>query len=120
MLEPAENTSSDAPNIGESGHPVNSQSENARSLDLVQRLVATALLVVIAGGPIAALAIYSPRLAATDLTSAVGLCVMCGVIGLVAMSAILILHRRFRPSHLPLLAIGVVPAVVAALIMATS
>ncbi len=84
----------------------------ARSLDLVQRLIISALLVVVIGVPAISLAIYSPHLARTDRGTAVGLWVMSAVLGLMAALGVLLAHRG-RP-YSPLLLIGLAPAAVSA------
>jgi hypothetical protein len=83
-----------------------------KSLDLVQRWIISALLIVVLGGPAAALAAYSSHLAGIHDDSAVPLWVMSGVIGLLAAAGVLIVHRRSLVS--PLLLAGLVPAAIAA------
>lgn len=78
----------------------------------MQRLIISALLIVVIGVPAVALAIYSPYLARTDRGTAVGLWVMAGVLGLMAALGVLLAHRG-RP-YSPLLLIGLVPAAVSA------
>ena len=93
-------------------HELTYQEEDEKSLDVVQRWVASVLVIVVAGGPAAALAYYSASLAGTEPSTAVGLWVMSGVIGLAAMVGILIIHRRSPVS--PLVVIGLIPAAISA------
>lgn len=86
--------------------------EEARSLDLVQRLVVSVLVAVVFGLPTLAVAFYSTRLAGTEPGNAIGLWVMSALLGLVTMGAVLLVHGR-RP-YSPLVLIGLVPAAVAA------
>lgn len=86
--------------------------EEAESLDLVQRLVISTLLLVVLGAPTAALAIYGPILAQTDRAAGTGLWIMCGVIGLTAVAAIRVVNRRFPLSAYLLL--GLAPAAASA------
>jgi hypothetical protein len=86
--------------------------DDAQSLDLVQRVVISTLLLVVLGAPTAALAIYSPMLAQTDRSAGTGLWIMCGVIGLTVVAAIRVANRRFPLSAYLLL--GLAPAAVSA------
>jgi hypothetical protein len=88
------------------------RADDARSLDLVQRLVISTLLVVVLGAPTAALAFYGPVLGQTDRASGLGLLVMCGIIGLTGVTAVRVVHRRSTFSAYLLL--GLLPAAVSA------
>jgi hypothetical protein len=83
-----------------------------KSLDLVQRMVISALCVVVFGGPTVALGAYSAVSTAINRSDAIGLWVMCGVVGLLAAVAVLLINRR-KP-YSPLVLLGLVPAAVAA------
>ena len=84
----------------------------ASSLDLVQRVVISALCVVVFGAPTFALAAYSAFSTAIGHGDAIGLWVMSGLVGLLAAVAILLINRR-RPWS-PLVLIGLLPAAAAA------
>ncbi len=83
-----------------------------KSLESVQRWVVSTLCIVLGGAPTTALAAYSQRLARTDHSTAVGLCFMSGVIGLLTAAGVLVIHRRSLLS--PLLALGLIPALIGA------
>jgi hypothetical protein len=83
-----------------------------KSLDLVQRVVISALCVVVFGGPTAALGAYSAFSTAISRSDSIGLWVMCGLVGVLAAVAVLLINRR-KP-YSPLALVGLVPAVVAA------
>jgi hypothetical protein len=83
----------------------------ARSLDLVQRLVISALCFVVFGAPTFALAAYSAFSTAISQSDSIGLWVMSGVVGLLAAAAILLINRR-RP-YSPFVLLGLLPAAVA-------
>lgn len=89
------------------------QEEDRRSLDLVQRVVGSVLVVVVGGAISFLLAGYtalSPSSA--DRTSLLGLWVMSGVTGLLTTAAVLVINRRHPYS--PLLACGLLPMAIAA------
>jgi hypothetical protein len=88
------------------------EEDDLKSLDVVQRWVISALVIVVGGAPTAALAAYSASLRLSDHTSAVGLWVMSCVIGLLTMVAVLVIHRRF-PLH-PLVFLGLLPGAISA------
>jgi len=83
----------------------------SRSLDFVQRVVVSLLVLVAMGTVSAALAAYlvvgHTTIAPGDLT---GLWLMSGVVGLLCTGTILLINRR-RPYH-PLLVVGLVPMLV--------
>jgi hypothetical protein len=83
-----------------------------RSLDLVQRVVISALCIVVFGAPTFALAAYSAFSTAIGHSDAIGLWVMSGLVGLLAAIAIMLINRR-RPWS-PFVLIGLLPAAVAA------
>lgn len=84
-----------------------------RSLDLVQRLIISALIIVVLGhfaGVLAAyLAVYPEESSRGDT---VGLWVMSGIFGLVTAAAVLVVNRR-RP-YSPWVILGLVPMAVSA------
>ena len=84
----------------------------ARSLDLVQRVVISALCVVVFGAPTFALAAYSAFSTAISPSDSIGLWLMSGVVGALAAVAILLINRR-KP-YSPFVLLGLVPAAVAA------
>jgi hypothetical protein len=83
--------------------------EEGQSLDLVQRVVISALVAVVMGLFSGVLAVYLAVRGADDLARAdvIGLWVMTGVLGLLTAAAILMINRR-RPYH-PLVLLGLVP-----------
>jgi len=83
-----------------------------KSLDLVQRMVISALCVVFIGGPTVALGAYSAFSTAISRSDSIGLWVMCGVVGLLAAVAVLLINRR-KP-YSPLVLLGLLPAAVTA------
>ena len=89
------------------------QAEDARSLDLVQRVVASALAIVVGGSIALVLAFVSAtNPGGLDEASRIGLWVMAGVTGLLTTAAVLVINRRHLYS--PLLAFGLLPMVVTA------
>jgi hypothetical protein len=89
------------------------QQEEARSLDLVQRLVVSALAIVIGGSFSAGLAAYiALKPTGLDQGSIIGLWVMTGFAGLLTAAAVLIINRRHHYS--PLLVFGLLPMVLSA------
>lgn len=83
-----------------------------KSLDLVQRVVVSAILCVVFGAPTVALTAYAPHRALTSTGDAVGLWAMGLILGIVAAEAILLINRR-KPWH-PAVLVGVVPAAISA------
>lgn len=87
--------------------------EDDRSLDLVQRLVTSALAVAVGGGISIMLAAYTAlQPEELDRVSQVGLWIMAGVTGLLTAVVVLVINRRHAYS--PLLAFGLLPMAVAA------
>lgn len=86
--------------------------EDKKSLDLVQRVVISAILCVVFGAPTVALAAYAPHRALTSTGDAIGLWVMGAILGLGAAEAVLLINRR-KPWH-PAALFGLVPAAVSA------
>lgn len=83
------------------------------SLDLVQRVVASVLAVVVGGGISVLLAAYTALDAgALERGSVIGLWVMSGVAGLLTTAAVLVINRRHPYS--PLLLVGLLPMAVSA------
>ena len=87
--------------------------KDEQSLDLVQRIVASVLALVIGGG-IAVLLSTLTALNALDLSpgSQLGLWVMGGVAGVLTAAAILVINRRHPYS--PLLVLGLIPMALSA------
>lgn len=87
----------------------------ARSLDLVQRTIISALVAVVFGTFAAVLAAYLAIRGDQDLPhfSVVGLWIMSGVLGLVTAAAILLINRR-RP-YSPWVLLGLLPMAISAL-----
>ena len=85
-----------------------------RSLDLVQRVIISALLAVVFGTFAAVLAAYLAIRGDQDLPhfSVVGLWIMSGVLGLVTVAAVLLINRR-RP-YSPWVLLGLLPMVITA------
>ena len=89
------------------------EEEDARSLDLVQRVVISALAMVVGGSISCVLALYTAIGSADlDATSARGLWVMAGVTGLLTAAVVLVINRRHTYS--PLLVLGLLPMAVSA------
>jgi hypothetical protein len=89
------------------------QQEEERSLDLVQRMVVSALAIVVGGAISAGLAAYilsNPE--DLDRASAIGLWVFVGIAGLLTAATVLVINRRHPYS--PLLVIGLLPMAVSA------
>lgn len=87
--------------------------DDARSLDLVQRLVASTLVVVVGASISFILAGYTAfGPVGLDPASHLGLWVMAGVTGLLTTAAVLVINRRHLYS--PLLLLGLVPMAVSA------
>ncbi len=83
------------------------------SLERTQRWVITALISAVAAFPTGALIIVTHLISDDAHGSAVMLCVMTGAIGVVAMVAILLMHKRSPVSFL--LCVGLIPAIGSAL-----
>lgn len=89
------------------------QDEEERSLDFVQRMIVSALIIVVFGLLAAVLALYVaiyPEESSKGNT--IGLWVMTGVIGLVSAAAVLVTNRR-RP-YSPWVLLGLLPMVISA------
>ena len=91
--------------------PDDRQREN-KSLDLVQRVIMSALVGVVFGSLAAVLALYLALRGDADLphNSVVGLWVMTGFFGLATAAAVLLLNRR-RP-YSPWVLLGLLPMAV--------
>jgi hypothetical protein len=83
-----------------------------KSLDLVQRVVISAILCVVFGAPTAALAAYAPHRALTSPGDATGLWAMGLVLGIATVQAVLLTNRR-RPWH-PAALLGLLPSALSA------
>ena len=89
------------------------QQEEERSLDFVQRMVVSALAVVLGGSLSAGLAAYILlQPVGLDQGSVVGLWVVTGFTGLLTAAAVLKINRRHPYS--PLLAFGLLPMALSA------
>ena len=88
--------------------------EEERSLDLVQRVIASSAIGLFVGSISVVLATYLAASGMHELPrdSVIGLWVMTGVIGLVTVAAVLVLHRRRWFS--PLVLLGLLPMAVSA------
>ena len=88
--------------------------QEAQSVDLVQRVVVSALVAVVFGTFAAVLAAYLALAGDRDLppTSVIGLWIMTGVMGLGTAAAILLINRR-RPYSLWVL-LGLLPMAISA------
>lgn len=88
--------------------------QEARSLDLVQRVIVSALVAIVFGSFSAVLAAYLAVRGDQDLphSSVVGLWIMSGVLGLATAAAILLINRR-RP-YSPWVLLGLLPMVLTA------
>jgi hypothetical protein len=86
----------------------------ARSLDVTQRVIVSALLGIVFGTFSAVLAAYLAIRGDQDLPhfSVVGLWIMTGVMGLATAAAILLVNRR-RP-YSPWVLLGLLPMIVSA------
>jgi Zn-dependent protease with chaperone function len=85
-----------------------------QSLDLVQRVIVSALVAIVFGTFSAVLAAYLVIRGDQDLprVSVVGLWIMTGVLGLATAGAILLINRR-RP-YSPWVLLGLLPMVISA------
>jgi hypothetical protein len=81
----------------------------AKSLDIVQRVVLSVLLAFVFGALAAVLAVYLVVRGEQDLphNDVVGLWVMSGVVGIVTAAAILVINRR--KLYNPLVLLGLLP-----------
>jgi ABC-type Fe3+ transport system permease subunit len=88
--------------------------QEARSLDLVQRVIVSALVAIVFGTFSAVLAAYLAVRGDQDLPrfSVVGLWIMTGVLGLVTAAGILLINRR-KP-YSPWVLLGLLPMVISA------
>ncbi len=90
------------------GGQVTRREDEEASLDLVQRVVVSALLIAVFGALAAVLAAYvaGPQ---EDVShgDAIGLWVMTGVVGVITAAAVLIVNRR--PPYSPWVLLGFVP-----------
>lgn len=88
--------------------------EEERSLDFVQRLIASSAIGLFVGSLAVVLAAYLAVSGVHDLPRAdvLGLWVMTGVIGLVTAATVLVLHRRHWYS--PWILLGLLPMLVSA------
>ena len=86
----------------------------ARSLDVTQRIIVSAIVAVVFGSFAAVLAAYLAVRGDQDLPSfsVTGLWIMTGVMGLATAAAILLINRR-RP-YSPWVLLGLLPMVVSA------
>lgn len=90
--------------------------DERKSLDLVQRVVVSMLVIVVLGLPTAALVFYATAVAGS-MTDALGLWVMTGILGLGTAVAVLIINRR-RP-YSPLVLLGLIPMAVGGVLLFT-
>jgi H+/Cl- antiporter ClcA len=92
-------------------HHLRRQQEE-RSLDLVQRMVISALIFVVFGLFASVLALYLVLAGDQDLTrsSVIGLWVMTALLGLATAAAILIVNRR--PPYSPWVLLGLIPTAI--------
>jgi hypothetical protein len=89
------------------------QQEEERSLDLVQRMVVSALAIVVGGAISAGLTAYiTTNPADLGEGSIVGLWVFAGIAGLLTAATVLVINRRHPYS--PLLVLGLIPTAIAA------
>jgi hypothetical protein len=86
----------------------------ARSLDLVQRVIVSGLVAIVFGTFSAVLAAYLVIRGDQDLprASVIGLWIMTGVLGLATAAAILLINRR-KPYN-PLVLLGLLPMAISA------
>ena len=94
--------------------PTSAKEDEARSLDIVQRVIISGLVIVVLGAPAIVLAVYvsGPRPSFASGDDALGLWVMSGFIGLVAAATILVINRR-RP-YAPWVVLGLLPMAISA------
>lgn len=79
------------------------------SLERTQRWVISALISAVATFPTGALIIVTHVIRDDDPATAVALCVMTGVLGVIAVIAILLMHKRSPLSFF--LCLGLIPAI---------
>jgi len=79
------------------------------SIERVQQWVLTALITAVASFPLGALTIVTHQVHRSAPSDAVMLCIMTAAIGLIAIVAILLIHRRSPWS--PFLFLGLLPAI---------
>ena len=95
------------------GHRHPAKEAEDRSLDLVQRMIISALIIVVFGlfaGMLAGYLAYSPQESGRGDT--IGLWVMSGVFGLATAAAVLVVNRK-RP-YSPWVILGLLPMAVSA------
>ena len=83
------------------------------SLERTQQWVISALISAVASFPTGALIIVTHVIRKDDPATAVALCIMTGVLGVIAVVAILLMHRRSPMSFF--LCLGLIPAIGSAL-----
>lgn len=83
------------------------------SLERTQRWVISALISAVAAFPTGALIVVTHLVQEDDPSTAAALCVMTGVIGVIAVSAILLMHKRSPLSFF--LCVGLIPAACSAI-----
>ncbi|HYI54679.1 MAG TPA: hypothetical protein VEX57_11980 [Microlunatus sp.] len=88
--------------------------DDERSLDFVQRLIASSAVGLFVGSLSVVLAAYLAASGMHELPrdSVIGLWVMTGVIGLVTAAAVLVLHRRHW--YAPWVLLGLLPMLISA------
>jgi hypothetical protein len=88
--------------------------EDERSLDFVQRLIASSAIGLFMGSLAAVLAAYLAVSGVHELPrdSVIGLWVMTGIIGLVTAAAVVVMHRRRWYS--PFVLLGLLPMIASA------
>jgi hypothetical protein len=79
------------------------------SIERVQQWVLTALISAVASFPLGALIIVTHQVHRSAPSDAVMLCIMTAAIGIIAVVAILLVHRRSPWS--PFLILGLLPAI---------
>lgn len=82
------------------------------SLERTQRWVISALITAVATFPTGALIIVTHVIHDDDPATAVALCIMTAVLGVIAVAAILLMHKRSPLSFF--LCVGLVPAICSA------
>ncbi|WP_332644779.1 hypothetical protein [Aeromicrobium sp.] len=79
------------------------------SLERTQRWVISALISAVAAFPTGALIVVTHVIRDDDPATAVALCIMTGVLGIIAVVAILLMHKRSPLSFF--LCLGLIPAI---------
>lgn len=79
------------------------------SIEKVQQWVVTALICAVSSFPLGALIIVTHQTKNRDPAGAVILCIMTAVIGVIAVIAVLLMHKRSPWSFL--LGLGLLPAI---------